>query len=240
MILDIAIHGGASDDRRRSSLIRSCRTLDDLHEKLQTLGYTLSRSALYLRLLPKRSETSEGKRHVKTVPVKLSRPEADQHANHPDGKFCTATIRALESVASILGPDQVFFWSQDDKARVPLGITAANAQAPILMHMDYRVRLADHDFAIAERHKLIPSVYAGIKIDRDGEGRPETVSFSGPTYVGIRSGKHCSSSAETHATDLERLIHLPEFESFTKTHQGATKPVFMCTTDGGPGLSLRP
>lgn len=164
-----------------------------------------------------------------TVPVKLSRPEADKHSKHPDGKFCTSTLRALESVTSVLGPDQVFFWSQDDKARFPLGITAANAQAPILMHMEYRVRLPDHDFVVAERHKLIPSVYACIEIRREGEGNPSAVSYSGPTYVAIRSGKHCSSTAETHSADLDRLTDLPEFKRFIKSREGSIKPVFICT-----------
>lgn len=139
----------------------------------------------------------------------------------------------IESVTSVLGPDQVFFWSQDDKARVPLGITAANAQAPILMHMEYRVRLPDHDFVVAERHKLIPSVYACIEIRREGEGNPSAVSYSGPTYVAIRSGKHCSSTAETHSADLDRLTDLPEFKPFIKSREGSIKPVFIYTADGG-------
>lgn len=84
-----------------------------------------------------------------TIPVKLSRPEADKHSKHPDGKFCTSTLRTLESVTSVLGPDQVFFRSQDEKVRVPLGITAANAQAPILMHMEYRVRLPEGVFGLS-------------------------------------------------------------------------------------------
>lgn len=92
----------------------------------------------------------------------------------------------------------------DHKARVPLGITAANAQAPILMHLDYRVKLPDHDCVVAEKHKLIPSVYAGIVIKKDGEGKPEDVTHCGLTYtsVAIRSGKHSLSNAETHATDV--------------------------------------
>ena len=32
----------------------------------------------------------------------------------------------------------MFLLSQDDKARVPLGTTAANKQAPIMMHLEYR------------------------------------------------------------------------------------------------------
>ncbi len=57
----------------------------------------------------------------------------------------------------------VFFLSQDDKARVPLGLPAVHKQAAVLMHVQYRIQLPDHDWVIAETHKLIPSVYAGIK-----------------------------------------------------------------------------
>ena len=194
---------------------------------------------MYLRLIPKRWNTEEGKRHVKTVPVKLCRPEADQHTKHPDDLFCHATIHALETVASVLGPDQVVFLSQDDKSRVPIGLTAAKRQAPMLMHMQYRVSLPDHDWVIAERHKLIPSVYAGIIIQPDGDGRPESVSYSGPTYIAIRSGKHCSSTAETHAVDLQRLLELESFQSFVKTREGTVKPVMIITVDGGPDENPR-
>ena len=32
------------------------------------------------------------------------------------------------------------------------------------MHLEYKVRLLDHDFPIGTRHKLIPSVYAQCNI----------------------------------------------------------------------------
>lgn len=239
MIAEIALFGGAAADRRRSEVIRSCHTLDDLHDELLREGFQLSRSSVYHRILPKNSRTHEGKRHVVTVPVRLVAPENDLRVKHPDGHFCTATIRALETVASVLGPDQVFFLSQDDKARVPLGITAAKAQAPILMRMDYRLRLPDHNFALAEQHKLIPSVYASNKVRPDGVGQPDDVTYSGPTYVAIRSGKHCSSSAETHAVDLKTLVDLPAFQPFAKTSDGAVKPIIICTSDGGPDENPR-
>lgn len=75
----------------------------------------LSRSTVYLHLLPRRSNTTEGKRHVTTVPVRLKRAFNDAHKSHVDAKFCVATIRYLEELASLLGPDQVLFISQDDK-----------------------------------------------------------------------------------------------------------------------------
>ncbi|KAL4720554.1 hypothetical protein ACJJTC_002355 [Scirpophaga incertulas] len=239
VIKDLAVFGGAADDRRRTEAIRCCKTLDDLQAELCKLGYTISRSGLYLRLLPRRVNTEEGKRHVVTVPVKLCKPDSTLHMKHRDGPFCTATIRNLESLASILGPEQVFFLSMDDKARAPLGITAANAQAPILMHLDYRVKLPDHDFVVAEKHKLIPSIYAGIVVKKDGEGKPEAVTHSGPTYVAIRSGKHSSSNAETHATDIHKLTEILAFENFMKTREGFVKPVFIFTCDGGPDENLR-
>jgi hypothetical protein len=124
-------------------------------------GYQVSTSAVYIRLMPKSNASFEGKRHVTAVPVKLIRSQNDHHAKHVDGKFCTATIKHMEEVSSILGPEAVCFISQDDKARVPIGLTAANKQAPLLMHIEYEVTLPDHDWMVAAQHKLIPSIYAG-------------------------------------------------------------------------------
>lgn len=42
-IIDISIFGSGADDRRRSEMIRSVRTLDDLHAELVKNGFTLSR-----------------------------------------------------------------------------------------------------------------------------------------------------------------------------------------------------
>lgn len=57
----------------------------------------------------------------------------------------------------------------------------ANQQAAMLMHMEYCVSLPDHDWVIAERDKLIPSMFDGIAIDPMTSGNPEAVSYSGPT-----------------------------------------------------------
>lgn len=89
------MHGGGADDRRRSELVRSCKSLSDLKAELEKCGYTISRSATYLRLLPRNSHTEEGKRHVRAVPVKLCKAQADARKPHKDGKFCTASIKYL-------------------------------------------------------------------------------------------------------------------------------------------------
>lgn len=96
--------------------------------------------------------------------------------------------------------------SLDDKSRVPLGITAANVQSSMLMHLEYRVTLPD--WVVVERYELISSVYAGINITANGVGDPSCATYFGPTLILIRSGKHCSSTAKTHVEDLKELLTL--------------------------------
>ena len=103
-------------------------------------------------------------------PSRCIRAQNDDHAKHVDGEFCTATITHLEELLSILGPKEVCFISQDDKCRVPIGVTAPKKQSPLLMHVQYRISLPDHDWVVADQHELIPSIYAGIRIMSDGLG----------------------------------------------------------------------
>lgn len=164
ILIEIASQGCGADGRRRTEMLRSCQTLDDLVNELNKSNIKVSRSATYTRLIPHRANSTEGKRHVKTVPVKLIKAQTSEHKSHQDTRFCIATMQNLDSLASFLGPSQVFITSVDDKARVRIGVTAANKQSSILMNMQYRVTLPDHDWVKGERHSLIPSVYAGIVI----------------------------------------------------------------------------
>lgn len=108
------------------------------------------------------------------------------------------------------------------------------------MRMEYRVTLPDHDWVVAKGHKLIPSVYAGIRIAaKTPIGQPDAVTYSGPTYVAIRSGKHSSSTAATHAQDFETLLTLDSFKDIMKTGSGEVKPVVIITVDGGPDENPR-
>lgn len=71
-IVDLVLLKSAADDRRRTEMIRTYRTLDDLHVVIADEGFEISKSGLYLRLLPRNSTTTEGKRHVLTAPVSLN------------------------------------------------------------------------------------------------------------------------------------------------------------------------
>ena len=208
----------ATDDRRRTECLRSVKTLDNLREKLVQMGFVISRSSAYLRLQPRRSDSREGKRHVQTVPVKLLRPENSLRKKNVDRMFAKSFMDDMHEICKLFGPSTVLFLSNDDKARVPLGLAAASLQAPILMHLEYKVRLPDHSFVVAKRHTLIPSVYGVCEVKPNGD-----LSYSGDTFIRIRSGKHDKSSAYTHAYDMRELF---------KCNLVQSKPILLLSTDG--------
>jgi hypothetical protein len=101
------------------------------------------------------------------------------HSNHVDGKFRATISKYLEELSLILGPTEVCFLSQDDKARITIGMTAANKQTPFLMHM---VSLSRHDWVVAEKHKLIPSFYTAVQIQPNGIRNLGAVGFRANIY----------------------------------------------------------
>ena len=64
-----------------------------------------------------------------------------------------------------------------------------------------RIKSMDHDFLVGPQHKLIPSVYGIREVNKNGN-----VSYSGDTFIRIRSGKHNTSNAFTHAFDVRELF----------------------------------
>ena len=238
-ICRIAIPGSAAHERRSNEVIRTVKSLDQLTEALHQEGYDLKRSSVYLHLLPKNSRTMEGKRHVYTAPVKLFKAQNSKHASHVSTKFARSSIKALEEIATILGPEEVVFHSMDDKAKVPIGITAAEKQTPLLMHMEYQVTLPDHDFVVGSRHKLISSVVGDMKVVKSKHLTNDGVTYSGATYIAIRSAKHSGSSTFHHLQDMNRARSLPEFTKSFQNQQSKEKKVMIVTVDGGPDENPR-
>ena len=107
-------------------------------------------------MLSKNSRIIGGKRHIRTASVKLYKSQNSKRSAHLSTKFEIYSIRALEEIAAILGPEEVIFHSMDDKTtkvpiditKVPIGITAAKKQAPLFMLMEHQVTLPDRDFVV--------------------------------------------------------------------------------------------
>ena len=144
----------------------------------------------------------------------------------------------MKDIASLFGAENVFVLSVDDKAKVPIGVTAASKQSPLIMHIDYEIRLPDHDFVKATKHILTPSVYSACEIRTTSSKVAPEISYLGPTYIAIRSGKHDSSTAYSHGRDFDHVVKLEEFQSIVK-NEGEVKPVAMIFSDGGPDENPR-
>ena len=66
--------------------------------------------------------------------------------------FAKSFIDDMFDVTKLFGLDAVLFMSNDDKTRIPV---EANLQASILMEVEYKVKLIDHDNVVGPQHKLI-------------------------------------------------------------------------------------
>ena len=123
----------------------------------------------------------------------------------------------------------------DDKARIALGDGREGAGAHADVFELHQVTLPDYDFPVGPRHNLIPSVAAIIEMKEDMLGKPEAVTYSGPTHICIRSGKHSSSTANKHADDSRRMADRDLYKPWFRTPDGRMKPVVMITVYGaGP------
>ena len=94
------------------------------------------------------------------------------------------------------------------------------------MHVSYEIRLPNHDFVKATKHKLTASVYAASEIKPTFfKSRPRN-NLLWSTYIAVRNGKHDSSTAYTHGRDFDHLLGLKEFDEAVK-HENAAKPIGM-------------
>ena len=132
--------------------------------------------------------------------------------------FAESVIDDMFTIANMFGPEAATFLSNDNKARIPLGLADSILQTPILMHLEYKVALPNHSFVVAPTHKLIESVYGICEIISEGQ-----VFYSGDRFVRIRSAKHDTSNAFTHAHDLIELF---------KCRDIPQKPILLTETDG--------
>ena len=140
----------SAETSRRTKVNNACKTLNDLTDKLQTIGFTLKRSLVYLRLIPQCKDKTKGKRHRKVANVKLCKAQSMGRKKNPDWWFAAATMKHVES-AILMGKNNVATIDKDDKAHIPLNIPAANKQSPMVMTMWYPVILPDHTLVVSTK-----------------------------------------------------------------------------------------
>ena len=209
----------------------------DLTEELKKHKFTLSRTAVYLRPIAMRHNTTQGKRHVTSVPVKLCRACSEKRNKNPDCWFVSKSMEHAEELASPLGPALTSFIRQDDKAHVSVGVAATNKQTALLISVKYEAHLPDHDFIIAPKHKLTPAVI-GLREVRDtrlADGKK--VKDSVHTVIQVKSLKHTPSNA---SAQIEAFDNMVKTEEMSKLSDRSTKPILILIRDRNDGLQFLP
>ena len=199
-ITQLALVKNSADPHRRTEVINTCKTLNDLTEKLEAIGFTLKKSSVYPRVVPRRKDTTEGKRHKNAANVKLCKAQSMKRKKNPDRWFTAATMKLVKELAVLMGKNNVAIIGKDYKDHIPLGIPAVKKQSHILMTIEYPVILPAHTFVVSTKYTLIPSVYATREIKEDG------LTYSGPTHSVIRSLKHDKANAFSCMEDLKAIL----------------------------------
>ena len=67
------------------------------------------------------------------------------------------------------------------------------------MHLDYTLKLPDHQFVVAASHKLKPSVYALCTIKPTLVGFPEAVGYVTPVQLLLELGRVSTTKVHLQA-----------------------------------------
>ncbi len=87
---------------------------------------------------------------------------------HPDSHYCLASVKGVKQFASTFADVSVVIF-QDDKAKIRLGVPAVGRTFHILQSVNEPMTVADHDFPMGFRQKLIPSVYLIINLNESSD-----------------------------------------------------------------------
>jgi len=118
---------------------------------------------------------------------------------HPNSHYCLASIKGAKQFASTFTDVSVVI-SQDDKVKIGLGVPAVGCTFHTLQSINELMTVADHDFFMGFRQKLIPSVYLIINLNESSDELR-----TGKLAIFIRLQWSLSTSSLTHMQDLKSL-----------------------------------
>ena len=222
----------AADKKRRKEVIK-VRTISHLREALNSKYHEyLSRTTLNNYLLPHRSTTISAKAHYHPANIAIASVSRNEKNEHCDEHYCLASVKGAKQFAALFLTQSVII-SQDDKAKIPLGIPAVGRTFQTMQSSREPVTLPDHDFPIGMQQKLIPSVYLLIN------PRDTNDTFrNGQLSIFIRPQYQVGTSSATHMSDLNSLTQDARFDEILKT-DGQIKPIWILLVDGGPDENSR-
>ncbi|EXX54950.1 hypothetical protein GLOIN_2v1766467 [Rhizophagus irregularis DAOM 181602=DAOM 197198] len=226
------IEFGAADKKRRKEIIK-VRTIRHLREDLNfKYNEYFSRTTLNNYLLPSRSNTKVAKLHHHPAIVANASVSQSERNEHIDEHYCLASVKRAKQFAALFSTHSVII-SQDDKAKVPLGIPAVGRTFQTLQSFQEPVTLPDHDFPIGMQQKLIPSVYLLINPSDTND-----TFRNGQLSIFIRPQYQVGTSSATYIIYLNSLTQDSRFDEILKI-DGHIKPIWIILVDEGPNENPR-
>ncbi|GBC26323.2 hypothetical protein GLOIN_2v1870260 [Rhizophagus irregularis DAOM 181602=DAOM 197198] len=222
-----SVEFGAAHAKRRKVVIK-VRTIKHLRETLEEKYNTyLSRQCLSTYLQPRHQNTFAARRHHHPAKVGLASVARTDMKSHVDEHYCLASVKAAKIFAEVFADESIII-SQDDKAKIGLGIPAVGRTFKTIQSVNEPVTVEDHDFPTGSKMKLIPSVYLVIN-PADSSNTLRT----GQLFIFIRPEYFIGTSSATHIADLESIIKNENFSNTLKK-EDKVRPIWVLLVDGGP------
>ena len=223
---------GAAHTKRRKTIIK-VRTIKHLRQALEEkYNIYLSRQCLSTYLEPRHSHTFAARHHHHPAKIGLASIARTEMKSHTDEHYCLASVKAARIFAEVFA-DETIIISQDDKAKIGLGIPAVGRTFKTMQTVSEPVSIEDHDFPTGSKMKLIPSVYLVIDpVDSNDALR------SGQLAIFVRPEYFVGTTSSTHMSDLQSIVANQHFVR-ALTKNGQVRPIWVLLVDGGPDENPR-
>ena len=227
-----SIEFGTADEKRRKEVVK-VRIIENLRKNLEeNYNVYMARTTLNNYLLPRQANSIAAKAHHHPAWVAVAGVSRTETRDHPNRHYCLASVKCAKKFASLFADASVVI-SQDDKAKIGLGVPAVGRTFRTLQSVNEPMSVADHDFPAGFGQKLIPSVYLMIKPNEKNDDLR-----TGQLAIFVRRQWSFGTSSLTHMEDLECLTQDSQYDDVLKFN-GEIRPIWVLLVDGGPDENPR-
>ena len=128
----------------------------------------MARTTLNNYLLPRQANLIAAKAHHHLAWIAVARVSCTEMREHPNSHYCLASVKGAKQFASTFADVSIVI-SQDGKAKIGLRMPAVDHTFHTLQSINEPTTIADHDFSVRSRQKLIPSVYLMINLNESND-----------------------------------------------------------------------
>ncbi|EXX67712.1 hypothetical protein RirG_111930 [Rhizophagus irregularis DAOM 197198w] len=142
-----SIEFGAADEKRQREVVK-VQIIKNLRKTLEENYHIyMAKTTLNNYLLPQQSNSIAARAHHHPAWVAVAGVSRTKIRDHPDGHYCLASVKSARQFATVFA-DKAVIISQDDKAKIGLGVPAVGQTFRTLQSVHEPVGVADHDFSL--------------------------------------------------------------------------------------------